>query len=90
LREFVERLTNRHEAERRAPWKVSDAPADFIEQQLAAIVGFEMPVARLEGKWKSSQNRPAVDRTGVAEALTQEGGESAIGMADLVLRVGKD
>ena len=90
LREFVERLTSRHEAERPAPWKVSDAPADFIEQQLAAIIGFEMPIARLEGKWKTSQNRPAVDRAGVVQALAKKGGESAIAMADFVARLKSD
>ena len=84
LREFVERLTNRHEAERRDPWKVTDAPADFIEKQLGAIFGLEIPIARLIGKWKVSQNRPPQDRAGVVEGLLQEGRRSAEAMADLV------
>ena len=86
LREFVTRLTIRHEAGRHDPWQVSDAPADYIDTQLAAIVGIEMPIARLEGKWKVSQNRPAVDRAGVAEGLLQEGGDSAV--AELVRQAG--
>src|SRR5579885_502077 len=62
LREIVTRLTARHEAGRPSPWAVSDAPADFIQTQLRAIVGFELSIVRLEGKWKMSQNRPAQDR----------------------------
>lgn len=84
LRGFVERLTNRHEAERREPWKVTDAPSDFIEKQLGAIIGLEVPIRRLIGKWKVSQNRPAHDRDGVVEGLLQEGHHSAVAMADLV------
>jgi transcriptional regulator len=84
LREFVERLTTRHEAERRDPWKVTDAPSDFIEKQLGAIIGLEIPIARLIGKWKVSQNRPPHDRAGVIEGLLQEGRQSAEAMADLV------
>src|SRR5262245_37135384 len=73
LREFVERLTNRHEASRSAPWKVTDAPAAYIDQQLGAIVGLEMPISQLIGKWKASQNRPAHDQDGVVEGLRHEG-----------------
>ena len=84
LRGFVEKLTNRHEAERRDRWKVTDAPPDYIERQLGAIIGLEIPVTRLIGKWKVSQNRPAQDRDGVVEGLLQEGGHSAAAMANLV------
>lgn len=84
LREFVEQLTSRHEGERRQPWKVSDAPADFIEQQLATIIGFEMPITRLQGKWKLSQNRPLADSAGVVEGLLEQGGDNAVAAADLV------
>jgi transcriptional regulator len=86
LRAFVEQLTDRHEAQRREPWKVTDAPADYIERQLGAIIGLEIPITRLVGKWKVSQNRPAEDRTGVVEGLRREGGDSAGTMADLVRR----
>jgi transcriptional regulator len=84
LRGFVEKLTNRHEAGRRDPWQVTDAPSDFIEKQLGAIVGLEIPITRLIGKWKVSQNRPPPDRDGVVQGLAQEGRHSAAAMADLV------
>jgi transcriptional regulator len=84
LRAFVETLTNRHEAGRREPWKVTDAPADFIDKQLGAIVGIEVPMTRLIGKWKVSQNRPAADRDGVVQALRQDGDHAAAAMSDLV------
>jgi transcriptional regulator len=84
LRAFVERLTNRHEAGLRDPWKVAEAPPDFIEQQIAAIVGLEIPLTRVIGKWKTSQNRSEQDRNGVAEALLEQGRDSAAAMAALV------
>lgn len=67
----VTRLTEVHEAERASPWAVADAPADFIQAQLRGIVGLRMPIRRLEGKRKMSQNRPAADRANVAEGLSQ-------------------
>ena len=84
LREFVQTLTNRHEAVHPDPWKVTDAPADFIEQQLDAIIGLEMPITQLTGKRKASQNHPPQDRTGIAEGLQREGREASAAMADLV------
>jgi transcriptional regulator len=84
LRAFVETLTNRHEAGRATPWQVADAPADYIESMLGGIVGIEVAVSRLAGKWKVSQNRPAHDRTGVVEGLSREGGAAAVAMADIV------
>ena len=69
LRGLVTRLTQRFEAGREAPWQVTDAPAAFIEKQLGAIVGIEIPITKLVGKWKVSQNRPPQDREGVARAL---------------------
>ena len=86
LRSFVTRLTERHESARPDPWELTDAPADYIESQLAAIVGIEMSIARLEGKWKASQNRPEADRAGVVEGLVREGGDVA--MAALVRQAG--
>ncbi|WP_026872812.1 FMN-binding negative transcriptional regulator [Inquilinus limosus] len=73
LLDLVTRLTRRHEGGRAVPWAVSDAPEEFIRAQLKGIVGFALPIARLEGKWKMSQNRPAADRRGVAEGLRGEG-----------------
>ena len=74
---LVTRLTEMHETSRQQPWAVSDAPADFIRGMLRAIVGFELPIERLEGKWKMSQNRPAEDRAGVVEGLRRDG-DSAV------------
>lgn len=69
LLEVVTRLTALHEGARAAPWAVSDAPESFIRAQLRGIVGLRLPIARLEGKWKMSQNRTAEDRAGVIEGL---------------------
>jgi transcriptional regulator len=69
IRRQVEDLTAHNERARPAPWLVSDAPEPFVAAQLKAIVGIEIPIARIEGKWKVSQNRPAVDRAGVAAGL---------------------
>jgi transcriptional regulator len=84
LRDFVTRLTNRHEAGRAMPWKVTDAPADFIERQLTGIVGIEIPVRRLEGKWKVSQNRAAPDRAGVVVGLREGDDPTSHALANLV------
>jgi transcriptional regulator len=75
LRAIVTRLTEREEAARAEPWAVTDAPADFIDGMLKGIVGFVLPIARLEGKWKMSQNRPAEDRAGVVDGLEDAGRE---------------
>ncbi|MGD0443241.1 MAG: FMN-binding negative transcriptional regulator [Edaphobacter sp.] len=64
-------LTSIHEAESPVPWKISDAPADYIASQVKGIVGLEMVIERLEGKWKVSQNRSQQDRSGVAEGLAR-------------------
>ncbi len=69
LRALVGRLTERHEATQAAPWAVSDAPDDYVKQMLGAIVGIEIALTSLVGKWKISQNRDAADRAGVAAAL---------------------
>jgi transcriptional regulator len=66
---IVTRLTNLHEKPRAAPWAVTDAPADFIRAQLRGIVGIRMPLTRIEGKRKMSQNRPAGDQSRVVEGL---------------------
>lgn len=69
VRELVSALTDDHEQGRAAPWAVTDAPPDFIDGLLRAIVGVELRAVRLEGKWKLSQNRSAPDRAGVAAGL---------------------
>jgi len=75
LLDVVTRLTENQESSRSAPWAVSDAPEDFLQGMLKGIVGFAIPLTRLEGKWKMSQNRPAEDRAGVIAGLTAEGRE---------------
>jgi transcriptional regulator len=84
LHDFVARLADIHEAGQDVPWKLSDAPADYTEQMLKAIVGFEMPVSRIAGKWKVSQNRPAADREGVVAGLAARHGSDSRAMAELV------
>jgi transcriptional regulator len=77
---LVTRLTLRHEGEREKPWAVSDAPPEFIQSQLKGIVGLRLPIARLEGKWKMSQNRNAPDRAGVVEGFRAEGNPTLAGL----------
>jgi transcriptional regulator len=84
LRDQIEALTDRQEAGRDERWRVSDAPADFIDRMMGAIVGIEISVESLVGKWKVSQNRPAVDREGVIDGLTGAGTDEALAMARLV------
>ncbi len=79
----VTRLTNQYETPRAAPWAVSDAPADFVQAHLRGIVGIALPIARLEGKVKMSQNRPAADQTGVVDGLRRDGRDD---LAEAVVR----
>jgi transcriptional regulator len=89
LRRQVDDLTAHNEGSRPAPWHVSDAPEPFVAAQLKAIVGIEIPLARIEGKWKVSQNRPAVDQAGVIAGLRGSGGDADI-MAATVAERGKN
>jgi transcriptional regulator len=73
LKAHLEALTASQEQARDHPWKVDDAPADFIDRRLQVITGFEVAVTRIEGKWKVSQNSTAPDRRGVADGLAREG-----------------
>ena len=66
---LVSRLSSKHEADRSEPWSVSDAPADYIDSMLKAIVRFRLPITRLDGKRKLSQNRDAADQAGVRKGL---------------------
>jgi len=72
LHGLVSRLTERFESSRPQPWAVADAPADYIERQLGAIVGLEIPITRLIGKSKASQNRSAADQAGVVHGLRED------------------
>ena len=73
LARVVADLTVRHEADRPEPWAVEDAPADYRAALLRGIVGIEIPVSAIDGKWKISQNRPPADRNGVARGLAAGG-----------------
>lgn len=84
LRAQVEALTAQQEAGLVEPWQVGDAPADYIEKMLAAIVGIEIEIATLEGKRKASQNQPAENRAGIVRALEAAGGDHRREMARLV------
>ncbi|HWW97764.1 MAG TPA: FMN-binding negative transcriptional regulator [Edaphobacter sp.] len=77
-------LTNIHEAGSTVPWKVGDAPADYIASLVKGIVGLEMTIDRLEGKWKVSQNRSEQDRSGVAKGLTELNTAESLAMKVLV------
>lgn len=82
----VSELTHTHEAPQKLPWQVSDAPADYIEKMLAQVIGVEIPIARLVGKWKMSQNRPPADRLGVAAGLSAKDDAAAQAVRELVSR----
>ena len=84
LRRQLETLVTQHEAGFAAPWQIADAPADYIDGMLAAIVGIEITLTALTGKWKISQNQPAANRAGVVAGLRQIGSADALAMADLV------
>jgi transcriptional regulator len=71
LHRQIEDLTRSREAARAAPWSVSDAPESYIAGQVKGIVGIEIVIARIEGKWKVSQNRPEEDRGGVVSGLRE-------------------
>lgn len=80
LRMAVTELTDLHEQTRDEPWEVSDAPSDYVERMLRAIIGVEMRVATVEGKAKLSQNRSDADQLGVIAGL---GGEPSIGAGEI-------
>ncbi len=81
---IVTGLTNSHEGKRTDPWAVSDAPSDYIRARLKGIVGFAMLIARIEGKWKMSQNQPAENRQGTREGLEREGAAAEQDVAALM------
>ena len=81
LSEQINALTTTHENGRRDPWSVDDAPKNFIQAQIKGIVGLQIAIDDIEGKWKMSQNRPEPDRTGVVDGYQNDG---ATAMAALV------
>ncbi len=84
LHAVVSRLTDLHEAPRETAWAVGDAPPAFVASQLKGIVGLRLPIARIEGKRKASQNRPAADRDGVAQGLSESAREADRRMGAMV------
>lgn len=89
LREQIGALTGENESDRAQPWAVDDAPADFVSAQLKGIIGIEIDITEIDGKWKVSQNRPVSDQEGVIRGLEDMPGGNAAEMAELVRRYGK-
>lgn len=86
MRQFLTRLTARHEAAQPRPWRLEDAPPGYLDAMLRGVVGLEIPVASWQGKWKMSQNHPQPNRDGVARGLRERGDDQARAVADWVER----
>lgn len=86
LRRQIGDLTDANEGRLPGPWRVDDAPEAFVASQVKGIVGIQIEIARLEGKWKLNQNRPVADCNGVVEGLRSLGGDDNIAVAALVER----
>jgi transcriptional regulator len=86
--DLITRLSDTHEKTQAQPWSVNDAPKAYIDKLLAAIVGIEIVLTSLTGKWKVSQNKKEVDRQGVAVALRGLDSQEARAMADQVVAPG--
>jgi transcriptional regulator len=86
LRRHVNDLTNQQERTQPKPWALSDAPQSYVETMLRGIVGFRLIIARLEGKWKMSQNRELKDQLGVTKGLRQRAEGDDLEIADLIQR----
>ena len=84
LNDLLRRLSERHEAREPAPWRMQDQPAPFLDGMLGGIIGFEIAVSRLEGKFKLSQNRPATDRPRIVAALEARDDAESHGVARLM------
>ena len=82
LRTQIEALTTRNEASLPHPWAVTDAPDDYIEKMISAVVGIEIQITRLSGKWKVSQNQPGENQTGIVEALRSSGNNAMAGLVE--------
>ena len=89
LRELLCKLTDRHERAMPDPWHVDDAPADYIDRNLKAITGLRLPIERIEGKWKLSQNRSESDREGVLAGLDGLGSDESREMAAAIRAANK-
>lgn len=80
----LNQMTDTHESQQALPWKVSDAPAEYVERLVGAIVGIEIPIEKLLGKWKVSHNRTLSDRLGVKGGLLGRGDARAQAMAKMI------
>lgn len=87
IRQQVSDLTRQQEAFRATPWSVDDAPRDYTDALLRALVGIEIPVTRWSGKWKTSQNQPPANRAGVVDGLSAQNTAEASAMAELVRKL---
>jgi transcriptional regulator len=81
---LLHRLTDRFESRRSRPWRVEDAPGEFFEKMVRGVVGLELWIEEIQGKWKLSQNRPAEDRAGVRAGLRREGGAAGSALVNLM------
>lgn len=90
LLDLLTRLTDQseHDTGQAQPWKLSDAPADYVAPMLRGIVGIRIPLARIQGKWKLGQNRPAEDREGSAQLLSQRPGDNEQAIAEAMRSIG--
>ena len=89
LRAHVAALSDRHEHELPVPWKLTDAPPEYIDTLLNAIIGIEIPLDALQGKWKLGQNRPAADLSGVVKGLSAQGDDASTELAELTAAAAK-
>lgn len=86
LRQLLETLVERHEANQPRPWRMTDAPDDHIEKSLTAIVGIAVVIDRIEGKFKLNQNHPARNRAGILTGLRARNAEGDAALADFMVR----
>jgi transcriptional regulator len=84
LRAHLQALTTRHEATSTTPWHITDAPHDYIASQIKGIVGLEISICRLEGKWKVSQNKSTPTRLAIERGLEERDTPESLAMRDLV------
>lgn len=88
LMEVLQALTRTHEADQLAPWRIADAPPDYIERLLQAIVGIEIEIKRMVGKAKLSQNQPATNQQSLIEALQGRDDRAALVIAHAIAHCG--
>jgi len=84
LLNFVGRLSDVHEASQPKPWSTAEAPRDYLDRLVERIVGIEMTIVRLEGKWKAHQRAPAADKLGAIAGLNAIGTDATQGVAEMI------